>query len=179
MQRVQLNSITSMQRDVSFIPAVCCGSSSGSTDLLCQLTWHFCGTSTGIYCAYLAFLLYQHCLRKPLAAKMAKMWPKNQQHNWSILEACGGCPFPVPLGTVTHWLGHQQDCIIIPGIHLLLDEFSCSKEEGAASEAVTAPAGFKLPSRNNHWPLWEFFREKPWCMYPHWVLCIYCFNDEP
>lgn len=62
----------------------------------------------------------------------------------------------------TDW-GHQQDCIVIPGILVLLDEFSCSNEEGVASEAVTAPAGFKLPSRNDHWPWYQFFRKNPAC----------------
>lgn len=39
-----------MQGDVSFIPAVSCGLNAGSTDLPLP--------------AYLAFILYQHCLRK-------------------------------------------------------------------------------------------------------------------
>lgn len=71
VQCLHMNSITSMQGDVSFIPAVPCASSSGSTDLPLP--------------AYLASTLYQHCLKKPLAANRAKIGPKNQQHNWSRL----------------------------------------------------------------------------------------------
>lgn len=45
-------------------------------------------------------------------------------------------PFPRAFGhSDTDW-GHQQGCIVISGIHLLLEEFSCSNEGGVASEAI-------------------------------------------
>lgn len=148
------NSISSMQRDVSFIPAVSCGPSSGSTDLPLP--------------AYLAFILYQHCFRKAFGKNLTWKWAAQLVRTGGSPGAQHGevnLPFPRAFWAQWHtdW-GHQQGCIIIPGIHVLLDEFSCSNEEGVASEAVTAPAGCSLPSRNDHWPWCQFFRKKP-CMY--------------
>lgn len=140
------------------------------------LTWHSCASigiycthlafplcHTVIYCTYLVFVLCQlwHLLHLPgipcTSAASESLWLPIRQKNLTQKSAAQLVQ-----------TGHQQDCIIVPGFNLLLDEFFCRKEEGDASEAVTAPAGFKLPSRNNHW-----------CMYPGWVLCLSWFNDEP
>lgn len=121
-----MNSITSMHRDVSFIPAGSCGSSSGSTELplpahlafmaltwhllyspgipvpalafivltwhshcatlsFIVLTWYLCCASSGIYCTYLAFLVPALPQKAFDCQYGKKIWPKNQQHNWSKL----------------------------------------------------------------------------------------------
>lgn len=109
---------------------------------LCQLTWLLYCTSTDSKSFWL-----------PIWQKSDPKIGSTTAANWGRPRSttCGGESAPSQCFWAqwhTDW-GPQQDCIGIPGIHLLLDEFCCSSEEGVASEAVTARAGFKLPS-NNH-----------------------------